>query len=122
MQDACRASFDAITRVHPNTVLLMCYFHVMDNIRRKKHLIKGEKVYDDLLDDLRDIHMSINENEYESKKKQFKTKYEKSYKEMFNYINAQWFNGDFTYWQIFRRNAGYTSVQSNIESFNATIE
>ena len=74
------------------------------------------------MDDLRDIHMSINENEYESKKKQYKTKYEKSYKEMFNYINAQWFNGGFTYWQIFRRNAGYTSVQSNIESFNATIE
>ena len=41
----------------------------MDNIRKKKKLVKSERVYDELMDDLRDIHMSLNETEYESKKK-----------------------------------------------------
>lgn len=60
MQDACRASFNAIIRVHPNTIILMFYFHVMDNIIRKKHLIKNENAYDELMDVLRDIYIHIN--------------------------------------------------------------
>ena len=41
---------------------------------------------------------------------------------MYQYINIQWFQGDFTLWQIFRRSPGYSCANSNIESFNATIK
>ena len=45
MQDACRASLNAIAKVQPSTVVLMCYFHVMDNIRKKKKLVKSDLLF-----------------------------------------------------------------------------
>ena len=40
MQDAWRASFNADKFFFPDFEILMCYFHVVDNIRKHKNLIK----------------------------------------------------------------------------------
>ena len=42
MQDHCRASFNAIRAVYPNTVVLMCNFHVVLNLRKHKKLILND--------------------------------------------------------------------------------
>ena len=55
MQDACKASLNAIRRFFPFTKVLMCYFNVKDNIRKHRNLMNNE-------DDLYDIHMSVSES------------------------------------------------------------
>ena len=41
---------------------------------------------------------------------------------IYYYVYNQWLSGDFDQWQIFRKKTGFTNVQSNIESFNASIK
>ena len=42
----------------PDCEILMCYFHVVDNIRKHKNLIKSEK-YEELKSDINEIHNEI---------------------------------------------------------------
>ena len=63
MQDACDASLNAARLCFKNSTVLMCYFHVMQNIKKHQNLISSD-LYDDLLVDLRNIHYLRNENEY----------------------------------------------------------
>lgn len=41
---------------------------------------------------------------------------------MYEYINAQWFTGNFDKWQIFRNKPGFANTNSNVESFNNVIK
>ena len=63
MQDAWRASYNAVKKFFPDCKVLMCYFHVVDNIRKHKKLIPIDK-YEELKDDITEIHMSSNEKEF----------------------------------------------------------
>ena len=65
--------------------------------------------------------MSINEKEYEENKKEFKKKYQKTHKEVYDYC-AGWFSGVWSKWQIFRNRPGQANTNSNIESFNNAIK
>jgi hypothetical protein len=85
--------------------------------------MKGnEEAYQQLKQDLYEIHMSIDEEEYEEMKLEFKKFYSKKFPDMYEYINAQWFSSDFNKWQIFRNNPGFANTNSNIESFNNVIK
>jgi hypothetical protein len=63
MQDACRASFNAVEKCFPDAIILMCYFHVVENIRKHKHLIDSDQ-YEELKSDIAAIHMAISQSEY----------------------------------------------------------
>ena len=120
MQDAWAASYNAANKIL-NATILMCYFHVMYNIKKYKHLIPVSK-FDKLLEDVRLIHWSKNENDYQNNIEKFRQKYQKKYELMYNYINNQWLSEPFNKWQIFRNNPGFANTNSNIESFNAAIK
>ena len=121
MQDAWRASYNAVKKFFPDCKVLMCYFHVVDNIRKHKKLIPIDK-YEELKDDITEIHMSSNEKEFNQLKIEFKEKYSERYREMYLYIEEQWLTGVWTSWQIFCNRPGQANTNSNIESFNATIK
>ena len=58
MQDACNASYNAVKRVFPEVSVLVCYWHVLDNIRKHKHYV-DEDVYQEILKDMKRMHISI---------------------------------------------------------------
>jgi hypothetical protein len=35
-------------RVFPDVIILMCYWHVLDNIRKNKHLVSSDDVYEEI--------------------------------------------------------------------------
>jgi hypothetical protein len=99
----------------------MCYFHVKENIRKRRHLVP-ELILEEMMDYLTEIHMSVNEKEFDQLLLSFKFKYSTSYPKMYEYIDEQWFKGNFNKWQIFRNPPGYANTNSNIESFKATLK
>ena len=48
MQDAQRSCYNATKTVFPDSTVLMCYFHVSQNISKHKHLMKDQSKYNDL--------------------------------------------------------------------------
>jgi hypothetical protein len=123
MQDAQQSTYNAIKRLFPDIEVLMCYYHVTENIRKKckPYISNREDVYDELKAAVHEMYMSSSEEEYEQLKKEFKDTF-KRYKDLLAYMDAQWFDGPFCKWQIFRTPPGYATTNSNIESFNATVK
>jgi len=120
MQDACDASYNAVKSMFPRIHVLMCYFHVKMNVRKHKNLIDSDK-YDELQSDLKDIHMSCNEEEYIANCESFKEKYSTKHKEMYDYCST-WLSGRFCNWQIYHNKPGHANTNSNIESFNNCLK
>ena len=60
MQDAWPASLNAANRCFPDCVVLMCYFHVKENIRKHRGLVP-EDILEEIMSDISDIHMAVNE-------------------------------------------------------------
>jgi hypothetical protein len=92
-----------------------------NKVRKHKNLITASK-YEGLLEDMRAIHMSKDNNAYKKNLKSFEKKYKKESLEMYIYIRDQWLVSVFCNWQIFRNNPGFANTNSNLESFNATIK
>ena len=120
MQDTCDASYNATKKCFPNVEILMCYFHVCENIRKHKNLLPAD-LYEEMMTNIGVIHMSKNEKELNENIRLFKNDY-KDYPEFVNYVNAQWFTGRYNKWQIFRNDPGMANTNSNIESYNATVK
>jgi len=53
MMDACDATYKAAKKVFPFSTVLMCYFHVMKNIRANCKKLLNDEMYEDLLRDFR---------------------------------------------------------------------
>jgi len=92
-------------------------------VRKHKNLINASN-YDELLYDLKNIHMSKDEEEYKDNLNAFKSKYSIKHKDMYDYIMTEWIdrNDHRCNWQIFRNKAGLANTNSPIESFNNTIK
>jgi len=60
MMDASDATYNAAKEVFPYATILMCYFHVMKNIRKNCQKPLSEEAYQDLLSDIRYIHIRKN--------------------------------------------------------------
>ena len=58
----------------PDVEVLMCYYHVTENIRKKckQYIDNREDVYEELKAAVQEMHMSSNEEEYQKLKKDFK--------------------------------------------------
>ena len=123
MQDACDASANTARRLFPEVKILMCYFHVKKNVKENvasDNLLPKEK-RDELRDDLTDIHMSHNPEDYRDNIEKFKTKYYKRHRACYDYC-ASWFYGPWSNWQIYHNKPGQANTNSNIESFNNVIK
>ena len=71
--------------------------------------------------DMTNIHMSHNEATFKKNVLEFKKKYSKSHKAMYEYC-ATWFEGPWSNWQIYHSKPGLANTNSNIESFNRVIK
>ena len=121
MQDAQLSCKQAVEDVCENTIVLMCYYHVMSNIKKYKLSNKSlvsDKDFEEIQKDIQQLHLSLNEKEYENGKKSFITKWSKRSSHIYNYIDQQWFNGEFTNWQVYHNPPGFANTNSNIESVN----
>ena len=63
VQDACRACYNAVEKVFPENKIIMCWFHLKYNVKKRKSLIP-ENYYDDVMRDLKLLHMSYSESKY----------------------------------------------------------
>ena len=125
MQDAQLSCKQADETVCPNTTVLMCFFHVMFNIKKFQKSNKTLVNEDDFVlikDDIRKLHFSKNEEEWERGKKDFKKKGAKQSPHIYNYIEKQWFNGEFTNWQVYHNPPGFAGSNSNMEGVNADFK
>ena len=123
MQDAQQSSYNAIKRLFPDVEVLMCYYHVTENIRKKckQYIDNREDVYEELKAAVQEMHMSSNEEEYQKLKKDFKDTF-KRYKELLVYMETQWLDGPFCKWQIFRTPPGYATMQLLIPILKVLIQ
>ncbi len=93
MMDAFDASYNAATEVFPQAKVLMCYFHLMKNVRKNCEKPLDPVKYEDLLEDIRIPHMTKSAKEYESNLSFFKEKWDKKKtKVVYDYM-VKWFNG-----------------------------
>jgi len=118
IMDACDASYNAVEKVFPRAKILMCWFHVQFNIRKKCEAKLGDDLWQVLLKDMRGLHYSISTEEYREKTRTFKHYWVKINKDVYTCCES-WFFGRHSAWQIFHNPPGYASTNSNIESFNS---
>ena len=59
MQDADKACLNSVQKNLPDTKSLMCFFHVMQNVRKHKHLIKDNEHYELVKTDIRKLNKCV---------------------------------------------------------------
>ena len=76
MIDACDAEYNAIKSVFPNFTVLVCWFHVMKNVKKA---IKRLRIPDELATmikiDIEYLHVSLNFDQFKFKLDHFKIKW-----------------------------------------------
>ncbi len=123
MMDACEACFNAVTKMLPDAEILMCFFHVMKNVKSNCEKPLSKEQYVKFRYDIGLIHYSVSKADFDEKVKNFEKEWnKKGTKNVFEYMNKQWFTGKFSSWQVFTNPPGWANTNSNIESFNATIK
>jgi hypothetical protein len=111
VQDAWTACHNAVLTIFPSATIIMCWFHIMYNIKKHRSLIP-EQLYESVVDNIRDMHYAQNEIEFRS----LKTKILKNWRknlliiEFADYFEEQWLNGLFVNWQLFKTPAGKFTV------------
>ena len=100
----------------------MCYFHVLQNVRKKKHMM-GD-YYDEIIGDIRNLHYCTTKNGFNKLKNKVLKKWEtiESLIDFSNYFRKQWLDGVFCNWAIFSKPAGCASTNNPVESHNAIIK
>ena len=118
LQDASSSSYNEAKKIYPTVTILMCYFHVMKNMKSYQIHLPIDK-RDDMIEHVTIIHKSMDKREFESEIDKFKIKYE-DYNEFYD-LASKWFTGRFNQWQVFRIPAGSTNT-AGCEPFNAVIK
>ncbi len=72
MMDSSDATYNAVESVFPNSMILMCYFHMKQNILKNcQSMFRTEEEFNILNDMIYDIHISKSKAEYEDRVKKF---------------------------------------------------
>lgn len=122
--DACKAMAAAIDKELPDTTLIMCYFHVKLNIKKKKGKLIPSEEYSTIMKEITALHFTKSVEEYRSL---LNTALERWWKkrdlrQFHNYFVKQWINSSFNKWQSFRTDTGMANTNSPIESYNYQIK
>ena len=99
----------------------MCYYHVAANCKKRYATITDD-VKNEIKGHIRNLHMSVDEHDFNEKLNLFKEYSTNNCSNFFKYLNDVWLKGKFTHWQIFKRPAGYYCTNSPLESFNSSIK
>jgi len=125
MIDASDATYNAVVKLFPGVTILMCYFHMMQNvIKNCRTMVITEDEFEKFKLKLYYLHMSKTNSEFVERVSEFKIAYNhKITKKAYDYMMTQWIdNARFSKWQIFHSPPGYANTNSNIESFNRQIK
>lgn len=122
--DACKACLNAIKLLIPNAKVIMCWFHLMYNV--KKHLKKLNITDLTKKKIIKSIYKMRESKSFRKCAKavlnRWKQSSVKSIKLFAKYFHNQWIKSDFSNWNLYETPAGYSMSNSPIESFNNTIK
>ncbi len=123
ISDACHAMNNAIVKLYPECILLMCWFHLKLNIRKHKNLIP-EIMYRKVLATIDAMHNTKSQEEFDTLVNLHVPKWlTMPHLENFGkYFQAQWLDSVFNKWQLFHRKIGFAATNSPIESYNNRIK
>jgi hypothetical protein len=121
MQDACQASFNAAKTHFKDVTILMCYFHVLQNAKKKWTGLNA-KLQDKIKFDIHFLHMTRDSKSFKSLFEKFLKKYEKVAGKFCEYFKTQWTETCFRRWKVFNSPPGYAATNSPIEGFNNKIK
>jgi len=125
VQDASAAESKAAREVFGQGIqILMCWFHLLYNVRKHDSLKKVSQVLKDMvITDLTRLHYCL-ECEYEPFKAIVFSKWRShpELKDFVAYVIPQWFKGTFVNWQIFKSPPGFATTNNPLESFNKIIK
>jgi transposase-like protein len=122
VQDHDSGCLNEIKSIFPESLIVMCFFHVIMNIKKQKHLIPTE-YYNEILDDIREIHNSTSETMKNKRTKKFNNKLDKiNAPEFKKYYNKVWVDGAFKHWHIYNTSPGFSTTNNPVESYNAVIK
>ena len=103
MMDACDPEYNAVSAIFPKTIILMCWFHVMKNVKEN---LKSFKVPDELStmvkSDISDLHCSLSFDEFKYTLERIKIKWSqyKALADFTAYFIKEWchHNGNWSRW------------------------
>ncbi|CAF0708035.1 unnamed protein product [Brachionus calyciflorus] len=124
VQDACDASYNAAKQLFPDVEILMCYFHVVLNCKKQKHLIPQDLQGYVLKKCLRRLHMTTSKDHLMKYYNKFIEFCSENCPDFARYLFKSWLskNSKYTKWKVYNSPPGYATTNSPIESFNASIK
>lgn len=122
--DAWKASAAAIASELPNTLHLMCYFHVKYNIRKCRNDSLPASMYQEVMKDVTDLHNTLSIGEFEMLSADVLKRWRKKpdMRAFADYFENTWLNSVFNRWQLFWTEPGKAHTNSPIESYNKEIK
>jgi hypothetical protein len=122
MSDASKAMLKATKQCLPETINLMCWFHLRMNIRKHKPLI-GKDAYESVMKDVSTLHNSTCEATFKLQLNSINSKWvREGLVEFKEYFNKQWIKSSFNKWQIYHTPPGLAQTNNPVETYNSTIK
>jgi len=91
MMDECDACYNAVTKVLPDAKILMCFFHVMKNLKSNCEKPLTKEKYAKLKFDVGFLYCSVSKADFADKVEKFSDEWNrKGTKAVFEYMNKQW--------------------------------
>lgn len=126
MSDGEGAIINFTTSSFPQHINLMCYFHIMKNVKSKLDtfgtgLSGEEKRY--FIDFVRDLHSSRSEEEFASILEITTTSHRGIlHQEFLQYLRTTWIDSNKSKWRVFDRLPSFASTNNPLEQYNAVLK
>ena len=122
MMDACDASWNAASKIFPDTSILMCYFHVKFNVKKHSKLLPKDAL-DSVNVDIDSMHKTLTVEHFVQQRDSVMEKWTQlGYVEFRDYFIKEWLCEKFWRWQFFQVPCGLATTNSTIESYNKIIK
>ncbi|OWY97251.1 hypothetical protein PHMEG_00032271 [Phytophthora megakarya] len=128
MTDADGGQYNACANEIPKAKVLMCWFHVCQNVWKKSRKLPRLQ-RDGIFRDLNDLHFCRNEVEFETKKDNILSSWSTAGETCFKFgavtkkIRRQWFdNPRFSKWQAFHTPPGYATTNNPVEQYHRIVK
>ncbi|RMZ99520.1 Carbonic anhydrase 2 [Brachionus plicatilis] len=112
----------SIKAFYPNCLSIMCFFHLMQNVKKQTTKIQEEsrkEIYKDVYK-MRDTKSL---QEFQSTETKILSKWQKKgFSDFAEYFSKQWICSEFKNWQLFLTRPGMEMSNSPIESYNRVIK
>ncbi|EGZ17449.1 hypothetical protein PHYSODRAFT_399660, partial [Phytophthora sojae] len=125
MSDAEDAQFLALENVpcFANATKLMCYFHVMDNVRKRTQHLPFDKRRN-VMNSIVDMHFTQSLLEFERTPDREIANWRKQTHlvEFADYFEQQWLTGRYWRWQLYHNPEGYALTNNPCENLNGGLK